>query len=55
MRALVANFSGSGNLVLVTHQENIVALTGVSPREGEAIIVKAEGDKLHVIGRIIFD
>lgn len=55
MRALVADFSGSGNLVLVTHQENIVALTGVSPREGEAIIVKAEGDKLRVIGRIIFD
>jgi phosphohistidine phosphatase SixA len=55
MRALVANFSGSGNLVLVTHQENIVALTGISPREGEAIIVKAEGDKLHVIGRNIFD
>jgi phosphohistidine phosphatase SixA len=55
IRALVANFSGSGNLVLVTHQENIVALTGVSPREGEAIIVRAEGDTLHVIGRIIFD
>ena len=45
----------TGNLVLVTHQENILELTGVSPREGEAIIVRPDGDKLHVIGRIIFN
>ena len=55
MQELVRDFSGSGNLVLVTHQENIVALTGVSPREGEAVIVRPEGDKLHVLGRIIFN
>ena len=55
MQKLVRDFSGSGNLVLVTHQENIVALTGVSPREGEAVVVRPEGDKLHVIGRIIFN
>jgi phosphohistidine phosphatase SixA len=52
---LIRDFSDSGNLVLVTHQENIEALTGVSPREGEAIIVRAEGEKLHVMGRIIFN
>jgi hypothetical protein len=26
---------------MVTHLENIVALTGVSPREGEALVVAA--------------
>lgn len=51
----VKSFSGSGNLIMITHKENIEALTGVSPREGEAIVVRADGDKLHVLGRIIFD
>lgn len=51
----VRSFTGSGNLVMITHGENIKALTGVSPREGEAIVVRADGDRLHVLGRIIFD
>jgi phosphohistidine phosphatase SixA len=53
--AEVKAFTGSGNLVMITHKEVIEALTGVSPREGEAVIVSADGDKLHVLGRIIFD
>jgi phosphohistidine phosphatase SixA len=53
--AEVKAFTGSGNLVMITHKEVIEALTGVSPREGEAVIVRADGDKLHVLGRIIFD
>jgi phosphohistidine phosphatase SixA len=52
---LIRKFSGSGNLVLVTHQENIMALTGAGAREGEAVIVRPEGEGLHVIGRIIFN
>ena len=51
----VANYSGSGNLVLVTHLETIQALTGQTAREGEAVIVGSEGEKLHVLGRIIFN
>lgn len=48
----IRNFSGSGNLVLVTHPANIKALAGVSAREGEAVIVRAEGEGLHIqIGR----
>lgn len=47
-------FTGSGNLVLVTHLETIVALTGQQAREGEAVIVRPEGEKLHVLGRIVF-
>ena len=53
--AEVANYSGSGNLVLVTHLETIQALTGQTAREGEAVIVGSEGEKLHVLGRIIFN
>ncbi len=48
-------FSGSGNLVMVTHLENIAALTGISARQGEAVIVDVRGDRLHVLARIIFD
>ncbi|ESY85230.1 histidine phosphatase [Mesorhizobium sp. LNHC220B00] len=47
-------YSGSDNLVLVTHLENIVALTGVSPREGEAVVVEPQGDGLRVLGRVTF-
>ncbi len=50
----IRDYSGAGNLVLVTHLENIKALTGISPREGEAVIVAPDGDGLHVLGRIVF-
>jgi hypothetical protein len=40
--------------VLVTHLEDIEALTGVSPREGEAVVVTPEGDGLKVLGRVTF-
>jgi phosphohistidine phosphatase SixA len=48
-------FTGSGNMVLVTHLENIKALTGQNAREGEAVIVRVEGDHLHILGRIVFN
>jgi broad specificity phosphatase PhoE len=51
----IVGYSGSGNLVMVTHGEVIKALTGITPREGEAVIVQADGDKLRVLGRVIFN
>lgn len=51
----VRDYSGSGNLVLVTHLETIQALTGQSAREGEAVIVGADDNGLRVLGRIIFN
>jgi phosphohistidine phosphatase SixA len=51
----VRDYSGSGNLVLVTHLETIQALTGQTAREGEAVIVSAEENGLRVLGRIIFN
>ncbi len=51
---IISNFSGSDNIVLVTHFENIKVLTGATSRDGEALIVGLQGDKLHVFGRIVF-
>lgn len=53
--AEIRAYSGSGNLVMITHQENIKALTGVVAREGEAIIVRPTEQGLHVLGRVIFN
>ena len=50
----IRGYSGSDNLVMVTHLEDIVALTGVSPREGEAVVVEPQGDGLRVLGRVTF-
>lgn len=47
-------YSGSDLLVMVTHLENIRELTGVSPREGEAVIVEPQGEGLRVLGRVVF-
>lgn len=53
--ALIRDYTGSGNLVLVTHPENIAAWAGVTPREGEAVIVSPGENGLHAIGRIVFN
>ncbi|MET3790112.1 histidine phosphatase family protein [Aquamicrobium terrae] len=50
----IRTYSGSDLLVLVTHLENIQDLTGVSPREGEAVIVAPQGDGVRVLGRVVF-
>ncbi|AZO67872.1 MAG: histidine phosphatase family protein [Mesorhizobium sp.] len=50
----IRNYSGSDNVVMVTHLENIMALTGISPREGEAVIVEPQGEGLRVLGRVTF-
>jgi phosphohistidine phosphatase SixA len=44
---------GPGNVVLVTHAQNIAALTGVSPGSGEMVVVRLDGaDRFEVLGRI---
>ena len=50
----IRNWNGAGNLVLVTHADVIQKLTGSSAREGEALIVMPDGDRLHVLARIVF-
>ncbi|WP_192035559.1 histidine phosphatase family protein [Halomonas sp. YLGW01] len=52
LRALIAAWNGEGTLVLVTHQVNITALTGVYPRSGEMLVLAPEGGALDVVGRL---
>ncbi|MES2537992.1 MAG: histidine phosphatase family protein [Pseudomonadota bacterium] len=45
--------TGSGNLILVTHAQNIQALAGVSPSSGEMVVVTLDGaGKFKVVGRL---
>ena len=53
VRALIADRPHSGNLILVTHQVNITALTGISPAQGEMIVLTPTGDgTFRVAGRL---
>jgi 4-hydroxyphenylpyruvate dioxygenase len=52
---IISGYTGSGNLVMVTHPDNVSEWVGVRSREGEAIIVTPAGDGLRVAGRIVFN
>lgn len=51
-RAIIAAWRGPGALVVITHQVNITALTGVVPASGEGVVLKAKGERFDVVGRI---
>lgn len=51
-RRLLLAWNGPGALVVVSHQVNITALTGVFPASGEGIVLRREGDGLREVGRI---
>ncbi|MGO4451057.1 histidine phosphatase family protein [Phyllobacterium sp. TAF24] len=57
IRDLIAEFKSSGNLVMMTDRANITALTGITPRPTEAVVVAPPeaGETVHIAGRIIFD
>ncbi|MDT3737544.1 MAG: histidine phosphatase family protein [Denitratisoma sp.] len=50
--ALIATVRPPQNVALVTHNFNIRALTGVSPSTAEIIVVRGEGGKVVVVGRL---
>lgn len=53
---LIKSFESAGNQFMITHQVNITALTGLVPREGEMIIVDADGSgKIIALGRQSFN
>lgn len=53
VKGAVARRPASGNLVLVTHNRNIQALTGVSPSSGEMVVVLPDkSGELKVVGRL---
>ena len=51
-QALLSNWRGPGVLVVVTHQVNITALTGVVPASGEGVVVRPSAQGLQVLGRV---
>lgn len=51
---LLAGAQGA-RLMLVTHQVNITALTGVFPRSGEIVVAELRDGALQVTGRILID
>lgn len=55
-RKLIADRIGDGGpLVLVTHQVNITALSGIFPASGEIIVMRLDGEALSLAGRIRTD
>jgi phosphohistidine phosphatase SixA len=52
-RAVLARWRGPGALVVVTHQVNIQALTGVGAASAEGVVVRSAADgSLQVVARI---
>ena len=54
-RALIAQWTARGNLLIVTHGANIFALTGISPASGEIVVVKSGSDRVEPVGRLLLD
>jgi len=52
VRALINKRPKGTSLILVTHQVNITALSGVFPQSGEIVVLRPEGENLTVVGRI---
>lgn len=50
--ALAAKVKPPYNAVLVTHEPNLRALTGLSPKEAEIVVARGAGGRLEVLGRI---
>lgn len=51
-RRLLERWEGPGALVVVTHQVNITALTGIVPRSGEGVVLQRAGGGMEIVGRI---
>ncbi len=53
VRRIVEGWRSTGVLVLVTHQVNITAMTGIFPSEGEALVLRPRADSgFDIVGRI---
>ena len=52
VRALIREHAGGPSLVLVTHQVNITALTGIYPQSGEIVVLRPVGNDFKVLGSI---
>ncbi|WP_103333466.1 histidine phosphatase family protein [Pseudotabrizicola formosa] len=50
--AHLAALPAGARVLIVTHQVNITALTGIVPRSGEAVVAQRMGQGLQVTGRL---
>ncbi|MEF7612623.1 histidine phosphatase family protein [Aquincola sp. MAHUQ-54] len=50
--ATLSRWRGPGVMVVVTHQVNITALTGIVPASGEAVVVRPKAGGIEVVGRL---
>lgn len=50
--AYLASLPAGDRVLIVTHQVNITALTGIVPRSGEIVITRRAGKGLEVLGRL---
>lgn len=49
---VLAEWRGPGALVVVTHQVNIAALTGISPASAEGVVAVVDAGAVRPVGRI---
>ena len=52
LRAWIASADLSRPVVLVTHQVNITALTGIVPAEGEVLVLRRGPVKVNIVARL---
>jgi phosphohistidine phosphatase SixA len=52
-RNMLLAWRGPGALVVVTHQVNITQLTEIFPQSGEGVVLRREGGKLMIKGRLL--
>jgi hypothetical protein len=55
-KAILAHRDQAGVIVMVTHMVNIVEVSGISPQQGEAVVVRGTGQgEIAVVGRLLVD
>ena len=55
-RAVIGKWTGRGNLLVVTHGANILALTSISPASGEIVVVRSgSAAGIEPVGRLLLD
>ena len=50
---ITANETSSGVIIMVTHQVNITALSGIFPQSGSAVVMQSNDGQLRVLGQLL--
>ena len=49
---IVSNRDRPGAIIMVTHQVNVTALSGIFPQSGSAVVIQINGRQLDVLGQL---